>query len=481
MHSLQNKAHPPPKAIFSNKARTIFRKKNKRSLLFFFVFSLIHGSSGAAETPFFSLTDAFHLAKKNDTQVLAALTEITAQEEQGRLAKAQLLPQITLTSGIEIHRQETRTPGFVPFNDNFNTEGFNVQLNHPLFNLSNIDFLEQKHIDSEIAKIQYFAAEQDLIYQVASNYFDVMISQESMTTVNAQMKAMTQLYGQANTAYRNGNADQIDVDEIRSSMDLLRSQSVITRNDLEIKKHRLLILTGDFPAKLAKNLNKKLDTPLSPSEMSSWEKEALRSSLTLNIAKLNLYRAKKQVHAEKSEHYPTLDLVLSHGQSIRNDDHSLETTAALQLELPLYQGGATSAQIREAQAYEEKTKYLLQDTTKQVLLSVREAFLEAKNGRLLTRSANQALISSQKLLDSTYSAFDNGIRGSLDVLNAQLGLFESQREKLRSEYNFLTSILKLKLMAGVLAPEDLSEIDRLLNLATTNQSGNKEKIAYELN
>lgn len=379
--------------------------------------------------------------------------------------QAQLLPQVSLSSNVEMHKQELRTSGFVPFNDDFNTQGFNLQLSQSLYNPQTFAAWQQERVDAERAEVQLHAVEQELMFQVASSYFDVMISQESVESVNAQMTAIARLYVQAKTAYRDGDAAIIDIDEIRSTLDSMRLQSVMAKSDLEVKKQRLRKLTGHLPARLANTLRSGLEVLLESEEMFLWEKKALLSSPAVRIAKLDYLGARKQVDVAESEYYPMLDLVISHNQNNRGVDHSLETIAALQLELPLYQGGATMARTREARANEEKMKYLLHDVSDQVILDVREAYLDVKNGRLLMHSAYQAFDSGQKLLDSTYQAFDDGIRGSLDILNAQLGLFESQREMVRSEYNFLTSILRLKLIAGVLVLADLREVDRFLDTA----------------
>jgi outer membrane protein len=328
----------------------------------------------------------------------------------------------------------------------------------------------QEKVDVDIAKAQQDIVVQELMYRVANSYFDVMISQESVDATNAQLEAMASLYGKVNAAYRNGNADIIDIDEIRSSLDLIRSQAVIARSDLDIRKQELQRLTGVPPARLAAAVKKDINIALVPEEMFLWEKKSLAASPALKLAELEIEHAKQRLYAARSERYPSLDLIINHGQSIRSNSildntnsTTLETIAAVQLEIPLYQGGATTARIHEAQANESKMKYLLRDATEQLLLGVREAYLDVKNGRLLMNSAYQAFSSGQTMLDSTYTAFDNGTRGSLDIANAQLALFDRKIEMVRSEYYFLASILRLKLTAGVLKIDDLREIDRFLD------------------
>jgi len=49
------------------------------------------------------------------------------------------------------------------------------------------------------------------------------------------------------------------------------------------------------------------------------------------------------------------------------------------------------------------------------------------------------------------------------VLISQQVLFNAQRDLLKSRYNYLMNIINLKLSVGILAQQDLEEINRYLS------------------
>jgi outer membrane protein len=55
-----------------------------------------------------------------------------------------------------------------------------------------------------------------------------------------------------------------------------------------------------------------------------------------------------------------------------------------------------------------------------------------------------------------------GARTNIDVLNAQSEDFQTQRDLTRARYDVLAGLLRLKQVTGVLAPSDLTQIDKLL-------------------
>ena len=75
----------------------------------------------------------------------------------------------------------------------------------------------------------------------------------------------------------------------------------------------------------------------------------------------------------------------------------------------------------------------------------------------------QALNSATLQVESTQLAFQEGLRNSVEVLISQQVLFNAQRDLLKSRYNYLMNIISLKLSVGILAQQDLEEINRYLS------------------
>ena len=134
----------------------------------------------------------------------------------------------------------------------------------------------------------------------------------------------------------------------------------------------------------------------------------------------------------------------------------------LELNIPIYQGGLISSQVREAVANQERARQDLENALRDATLQTDQAFLNAKNGAAQVKALEQALVSSQVSLDSTQLGLEVGVRTNVDVLNAQQQVYSARKDLAAARYSFLLSVLNLKAAAGTLSVADLDEIDSVL-------------------
>ena len=74
----------------------------------------------------------------------------------------------------------------------------------------------------------------------------------------------------------------------------------------------------------------------------------------------------------------------------------------------------------------------------------------------------ETLNAAYKQLDSSELGFKEGLRNSIEVLNAQQTLFNAEKGLFEAKYNYLMSIIKLKYFAGLIKDSDLLEINQFL-------------------
>ena len=143
-----------------------------------------------------------------------------------------------------------------------------------------------------------------------------------------------------------------------------------------------------------------------------------------------------------------------------SDTHS--STVGVQLNLPIFAGGAVMSKDREAVALREKARADLDNTRRSAALGARQAYLGVTNGMAQVRAYEQALVSSQSALDSNKLGYEVGVRINIDVLNAQQQLYSTRRDLAKARYDTLLAQLKLKSAAGALGEDDVQAINALL-------------------
>lgn len=424
------------------------------------------GASGSALAS--DLLETYRAAQANDAVFAAARAVRQAGQEKLPQGRALLLPNISLSANSTFNDQTTQFKGafIVPGgNSRYNSHGYGVNLVQPLFRQQNWVAYTEAELQVAQTEAQFKIAEQDLILRVAQAYFDVLIAQDSVQLSEAQKKAISEQLEQAKRNFDVGTATITDTLEAQARYDLTSSQEIAARNNLEIKRRTLQQLINATPQDL-KPLGKdfKLEA-LQPDDMEKWVDAAQLNSLQLAIAQAAAEVAEKEVARNRGGHYPTVDLVANYSQNNANGGmfgvgtDTRSKSIGVQLNLPLYQGGAVNSKWREAEANRERAKQELENARRDVALQTRQAYLGVMNGIAQVKALQQALTSSESVLEATKLGQDVGVRTNLDVLNAQQQLYATRRDLYQAEYNYLISQLRLKAAVGVLSEEGIAQVN----------------------
>ena len=296
----------------------------------------------------------------------------------------------------------------------------------------------------------------------------MLIAQDTVRLAEAQKKAISEQLEQAKHNFEVGTATITDTYEAQARFDLTHSQEIAAQSNLEIRKRALQQIVNAAPGEL-QNLGKelKLEAP-QPADIENWVEYAQLNSLQIVIARAGAELASKEVARNRSGHYPTVDLIANYAESsagngafgFGSDGHS--KAIGVQLNLPLYQGGAIQSKLREAEANNDRAREELENTRRTVALQTRQAYLGVVDGIAQVKALQQALKSSESLLEASKLGQEVGVRTNLDVLNAQQQLYSTRRDLFQAEYNYLISQLQLKASTGTLAEVDLARINQAL-------------------
>ncbi len=434
----------------------------------FFCIALLAASpSWAAD-----LLEIFHAAQANDPVIAAARATLQAGQEKLPQGRAALLPDINLSANDTANNTNTtyRGPTFLPGgNNNFNSHGYSVNLVQPIYNRQNRLAYSQSELQVAQAEARYQIARQDLILRVSRAYFDVLIAQDSVRLTQAQQAAITEQLEQAKRNFDLGNATITDTLEAQSRFDLTGAQHIAAQNNLEIKRQALRQITGKMPDELSPPGKQFVLTAPQPTDMEQWVDQAQLDNLSLRIAQLSAELADKEIERNRSGHYPTLDLVANHTQTYANGgvfavgSDGRNTSIGVQLNIPLYQGGAIASKSREAIANQEAALQEVENARRSAAQQARQAYLGVVNGMAQIQALQQAFKSSESLLQASKLGQEVGVRTNLDVLNAQQQLYATERDLYQAEYDYLINQLNLKAATGSLGEAYLTTVNQTLH------------------
>lgn len=422
------------------------------------------GLAGAAD-----LSQVYRDALAYDAQYAAARAQLDAGREKLPQGRAGLLPNVGFNANTQWNDVDIKQP--FSGTRGYNSHGYSVTLTQPLFRWQNWVQYNQAKLQVAQAAMQFSTARQDLILRVVQAYFDVLLAQDSLGVVEAQKKAVSEQLEQAKRNFEVGTSTIVDSHEAQARYDLVVSQEIAARNDLEVKQQALRQIIGKAPEAL-KALKEKVNIqPPQPNDLQQWADAAERDSYQVQLQQAALEIAAREVERNRAGHYPTLDAVASYGYAKQGSNaisipaYSSEantSTIGLQLAVPIFQGGAVSSRTREAAALKEKAAQDLENARRGAAQSARQAYLGVTSGIAQVSALEQALVSSQSALESNQLGYEVGVRINIDVLNAQQQLYSTRRDLFKARYDTLLAQLRLKAAAGTLGDEDVEAINALL-------------------
>jgi outer membrane protein len=439
----------------------------KQKLQQLFLATVLGASSWAQAA---DLLETFHTAQANDPVFAAARATRQAGQEKLPQGRALLLPSVSLSANSTFTDQDVQYKGgtFPSGTSQYNTHGYSVNLTQPLFRQQNWLAYTEAELQVAQSEAQFKSAEQDLILRVAQAYFDVLIAQDSVRLAEAQKTAIAEQLEQAKRNFDVGSATITDTHEAQARYDLTDAQEIAAQNGLEIKRRALQQLINEMPKEL-KPLGKefKLEPP-QPADMEKWVEDAQSGNPQLAIAKVAAELAEKEVARNRGGHYPTVDLVANYtnnnanGSSMGVGSDSTNKSVGVQLNIPLFQGGAINSKWREAEANRERAKQELENALRTTATQTRQAYLGVVSGIAQVKALQQALVSGESVLEASKIGQEVGVRTNLDVLNAQQQLYSTRRDLYQAQYNYLISQLRLKAATGSLGEDDLGKVNQAL-------------------
>ena len=432
--------------------------------------SALAGGNQASVKPQ-TLLDVYHQALANDPALASALSANKAAQEIIEQGKALYRPSVNFSAGASNSHTNIRyLEGNIPSDEaSFETYSAGVEARQPIYRKQNLVQMDQAKTQVSIADKQYHLSQQTLILRTTEAYFEVLIAQDKINLIQAQKAAILSQLDQAKATFEVGTATITDVNEAQARYDLIIAQEIAAMNEHLIAKRAVQAITGEVPEMLAAV---KADIQVVPLQqnMQAWQDIARQNNLNVQIQQDAVTLAEQTVSHAKAGHYPTLDAVISHTNHYTNGSPTVfsvgnqlrNTTIGLQLEIPLYQGGATSSRARQAVYNKQKAQDDLALARRQTDLEAQRTYLNLNTSIALVKALDQALVSSQSQLDSTELGYEVGVRTSVDVLNAQQQLFSAKRDLLQARYNYLVNIIRLKSASGLVAEADLLEINQQL-------------------
>jgi outer membrane protein len=426
-----------------------------------------------------SLVDLYQAAKSYDAAYLSAKAQADSVQYQLEQSRALFRPSLNFQSSItrthfessaDLSPQLQAIYGQNGSSTNTTSRKSALAARQSIYNRADSVKIDQAEQALIATQSDLKLAEDDLTARLTQAYFDVLAAQDVLTTTQANKKALAEQLASAKRNFEVGNATITDTREAQARHDLASAQEIAATNDLRVKHIALDQLVGRpdvVPSPLLTPV--KLDA-LAPGQMDDWVAQTANAP-TVRKAEVGLAVAKLEVDKARAGHYPTVDAVANlarsdldgaSAQAKLSGGAGTSASVALELNVPLYAGGAVQNQVREKLALQEKAERDVENARRTVALGTRQAFSGVQSGLAQVKAYEAAEGSAKLALEATQLGYRVGVRINKDVLDAQTQVANTQKDLYKARYDVIVGTVKLKQASGTLKPEDLVELNKLV-------------------
>ncbi|WP_260955752.1 TolC family outer membrane protein [Pseudomonas citri] len=417
--------------------------------------------TGAA-VPYMDLWQLHQEAQAADPRVLRAQALTRSGEGNERAAFGQLLPQLNASGSVNRSRRDDDLSRI-----QYNGKRVAVMLNQVIYDpqvwrsyQKYIELARQSQYESDDTRVQ---AGIDL----SERYFAVLAAEDELSLVRSERDATEHNLKRVNALYARQMAMVTDVLDLEARVDALKADEIEADNQVKVSREAISELVGRDVQEPFKRIGDNPTFSLPAQAQDYWVQTALDSNPALHAREHSVRAADSAMGEAKAGHLPRLGLNLTAQRSDIGYEGALaprsdNLVASLDLQMPLYSGGSTSARVSSAESDKDAAEQELEAMRRQVIKQTRTAYLGMVTELSRIKATRRALESAEKSRVATEKAFEYGVKNAVDVLDSIKEEFRARRDFYQSQYKFVTSLLVLHRWSGRLGDGDIRQANEWL-------------------
>jgi protease secretion system outer membrane protein len=436
---------------------------NKKALAAALLLAGVGGNAAAI-----SLQQAYEAALKNDPQYRMNFYENESAKENRILGRSNLLPQVSASYSANRNIADTDTYSEqyklrIPAHPRYISRSSAIQVRQPILNLDGWMRYRQGKVQADQGEKQFESDTAQVILRVVGAYSDALFAEDQVALSKVQRDMYMEQMKVNQRLFEKGEGTKTDMLETQARLDLAEAQLVEAQDNATAMRDTLAGVIGMDPGTLDP-LGANFHFQNLPSKsFEEWRATAAAHNPQLAAARLAVENARLEILRDKAGHAPRVDLIGTYSRddaaSLQNyQQNSVNRAIGVQVNIPIYQGGAINATTRQAAANWNRAQADLDNRTNQVVVELRKAYDLVQNSVAKVTALEKAVASGKELMKATEQSIKGGVRINLDLLNAQQQLYTSQRDLAQARYMYLLGLLRMRAAAGTLDDGAVREV-----------------------
>jgi outer membrane protein len=304
-------------------------------------------------------------------------------------------------------------------------------------------------------RARLLATEQQVLSDVVSAYVAVIRDQETLRLNVNNVQVLQRQLDATNERFRVGEITRTDVAQAESRLAGARSARANSEGTLQTSRATFQRVVGLAPERLV------APQPLSTAAANAAQaaEVAMRNNPGVVAALFDEAAGRDAVDVQMAALLPQVSL---QAQAFRSDNSQQPHTRATgeqitaNLSVPLYQGGAEHAAVRQARQDAVRLRQVVDDQRRTAMQQATQAWETLASARAQVDSVRSQIRAAEIALDGVQREAVVGSRTTLDVLNAEQELLNARVSLVQALSNVVTASYGLAGSVGRLTARDLA-------------------------
>ena len=438
----------------------------------------------AQESKTLTLEDSIQIARQTNLSIQTTQERVKSAEAQVRAAHAGLLPNVSLNSSYRYAGVLPKSvleaggafgpPGaggeMPPFSSvgddseniielefgahhNFQAD---VTLNQPIFAWGRYyKNYQSAKLNLEAAHKELDAAYNQLVLEVSETFYRVLLSFEFVKVSEQTVELVEKQLKIAQNLFEAGASTNFDI--LRAEVLLANAKSNLIRAKngervaMAVYKNVLNIDLSD-----SIKVQGSLEQPILDFDLEPLIQQAMEKRPELHQLQFTEGAAKKQVDVAKTRNRPALSFFTNY--QFDHNERLMEMNRiwnlGFALNVPIFDGLATRAAVKQAESGLKQTQLGKQQVTDAIELEVRSAYLNLLEAKTLIDVQRETVAQAQESVRIANLRYENGMITSVELTDAQLALSQAEANRLQSLHDYAVGLARLEKAIGQKIPID---------------------------
>jgi len=412
---------------------------------------------GAPDSQYVDLWQLQQEARGADPRVLKAQALVRSGEGRQREAFGRMLPQLNANASVNRSRREDDL-NRIQYNGKRGALALSQMIYDPQSWRSYQKF-------SELAQQSQFESTDAQVLSsidLSERYFAALAAEDELSLVRSELDATRHNLTRVEELYKRQMVMVTDQLDVKARVDTLEADEIEAANKVAVSREAISELVGRDVQEPLKRIS---DNPAfnQPAQSETyWVQTALESNPALHAREHSVNAAEQAIREAQAGHLPRLGVNLTAQRSDIGYEGTLTPrsdnyVASLDLQIPLYSGGSTSARVVAFEGDKDAAQQELEALRRQVVKETRTAYIGITAGLSRIKATRRALESAEQSRVATERAFGFGMKNATDVLDSVKNEFSARRDLYQSQYKFVTSLLVLYRWSGRLSDVDIRQ------------------------